>query len=54
MVIYVGRLIVLTPAPLLVPAAITGLIVNPLWYIWLGLALRSPSQMRATVPAAGA
>ena len=41
-VIYLGRLIVLTPSnPLvLVPAALTGFILNPIWYIWLGLELR--------------
>jgi hypothetical protein len=43
-VIYLGRLIVFHPTPLLAPAAITGLIINPVWYIWLGLALwRFPS-----------
>lgn len=41
-VIYLGRLIVLTPtSPLILgPAALTGFILNPLWYIWLGLELR--------------
>lgn len=38
-VIYLGRLIVFHPTPLLAPAAITGLIINPVWYIWLGLTL---------------
>ena len=39
--IYLGRLIVLDPAsPLvLVPAALEGFIVNPVWYIWIGLTL---------------
>lgn len=39
---YVGRLIVLTPSSpaVLGPAAIEGFIVNPLWYVWLGFALR--------------
>jgi hypothetical protein len=39
---YLGRLIVLTPTNPLVagPAALAGLIVNPAWYIWLGLSLR--------------
>lgn len=38
---YLGRLIVLDPnsALVLAPAALEGLIVNPLWYVWLGLAL---------------
>jgi len=41
-VVYLGRLIVLTPAsPLvLLPAALTGFVVNPLWYVLLGLSLR--------------
>ena len=39
-VVYLGRLIVFHPTPLLAPAAITGLIINPIWYIWLGLSLR--------------
>ncbi len=42
-VIYLGRLIVLQAgSPLiLLPAALAGFIVNPAWYIWLGLSLRS-------------
>jgi hypothetical protein len=42
LVVYLGRLIVLTPAnPLvLLPAALTGFVVNPLWYLLLGLNLR--------------
>jgi hypothetical protein len=41
-VVYLGRLIVLVPTNLLVavPAAITGVILAPLFYIWLGLELR--------------
>jgi len=41
-VVYFGRLIVLTPSSplLLLPAAFTGFVVNPLWYVLLGLALR--------------
>lgn len=38
-VIYLGRLFVYNPAPLLIPAALTGLIINPVWYIWLGVCL---------------
>jgi hypothetical protein len=39
---YLGRLIILTPTNPLVagPAALVGLIVNPAWYVWLGLSLR--------------
>jgi hypothetical protein len=41
-IIYLGRLIVLDPKSLLilVPAALAGLIANPVWYIGLGLTLR--------------
>ena len=37
-VIYLGRLIILDPANPLVlgPAAISGLVVGPAWYAWLG------------------
>lgn len=43
MLIYLGRLIVITPTnPLvLVPAALEGFVVNPIWYIWLGVSLRA-------------
>jgi hypothetical protein len=39
--IYLGRLIVLDATSLLivVPAALTGFLINPIWYIWLGVAL---------------
>jgi hypothetical protein len=42
LVIYVGRLVVLDPEHpvLLVAALTTGFVVNPLWWIWLGVALR--------------
>lgn len=41
-VVYLGRLIVLTPTNPLValPAAATGLLLSPAFYIWLGLELR--------------
>src|ERR1700674_151665 len=41
-VVYLGRLILLTPTNLLVaiPAAATGLVLSPLFYIWLGRELR--------------
>jgi len=41
-VVYLGRLIVLSAASPLVlgPAALTGFIANPLWYLLLGLNLR--------------
>ena len=41
-VIYLGRLIVLnaTSPVIVVPALLAGFLVNPIWYIWLGLVLR--------------
>ncbi len=41
-VVYAGRLILLAPTNplLLAAAAITGFIVNPLWYLLLGMRLR--------------
>ncbi|HVC32362.1 MAG TPA: hypothetical protein VNL16_02510 [Chloroflexota bacterium] len=45
--LYLARLIVLSPASLiiLVPALLNGFIVNPIWYVWLGLALlRRPGE----------
>jgi hypothetical protein len=40
-ILYLGRLIVLAPTNLviLVPALLNGFLVNPVWYIWLGVAL---------------
>jgi hypothetical protein len=39
--LYLGRLIVLDPTnPLiLVPALLNGFLINPIFYLWLGLAL---------------
>jgi hypothetical protein len=41
-VIYLGRLIILDPtnAVNVVPALLVGFVVNPIWYIWLGIQLR--------------
>jgi hypothetical protein len=41
-IIYLARLIILDPTNPLValPAALAGFIVNPAWYVWLGLTLR--------------
>jgi hypothetical protein len=43
---YLARLIVLdaTSPLVLAPAAIEGFVVNPIWYVWLGLTLRGRSQ----------
>src|SRR5947209_18251347 len=40
-IVYLGRLIVLDAHSylILIPAALAGLIVNPGWYIWLGITL---------------
>jgi hypothetical protein len=47
--VYLARLIILTPSNpvVLVPAALEGLIVNPLWYVWLGLVLRRAAAAQA-------
>ncbi|MBI3915058.1 MAG: hypothetical protein HY327_12845 [Chloroflexi bacterium] len=39
--IYLGRLIILDPNNLLIgiPALLTGFILNPVWYVWLGATL---------------
>jgi hypothetical protein len=40
-ILYIARLIILTPSSQLIaiPALLSGFIVNPIWYVWLGLAL---------------
>ena len=40
-VLYLGRLIILqaTSLAIVIPALLEGFIVNPLWYVWLGLTL---------------
>lgn len=45
-VIYLARLIILTPSNpiVLVIAGVTGLIVNPAFFIWLGLRLRAMAR----------
>jgi hypothetical protein len=41
-ILYLGRLIILqaTNLAIVVPALLEGFIVNPLWYVWLGVTLR--------------
>jgi hypothetical protein len=43
-VLYLGRLIILSPThPVIaVPALLSGFVLGPIWYIWLGLVLRHP------------
>ncbi len=42
LVIYLARLTILSPGNpvVLAPAALEGFIVNPVWYVWLGVVLR--------------
>lgn len=44
-ILYLGRLIVLTPSSpvIVIPAILSGFVTGPAWYIWLGLALRRPT-----------
>jgi hypothetical protein len=44
--VYLARLIVLTPSNpiVLLPAALAGFVVNPAFYIWLGLWLLRPRE----------
>jgi hypothetical protein len=46
--VYLARLIVLTPSnpAVLLPAALAGFIVNPVFYVWLGVWLLQPSRDR--------
>ena len=51
-VLYLVRLIVLeaTSLAIVIPALLEGFIVNPLWYVWLGMTLmHSQSLSRSTV-----
>ncbi len=52
-IVYLGRLIVLDAASPLVlgPAALTGFLVNPIWYAWLGLSLWRGAREVAEGPA---
>jgi len=48
-VLYLGRLIILqaTSLAIVIPALLEGFIVNPIWYVWLGLMfLRNQSPSR--------
>ena len=53
LILYLGRLIILqaTSLAIVIPALLEGFIVNPLWYVWLGLILlRSQSLSPRNVP----
>jgi hypothetical protein len=41
LIIYIGRLVILeaTNPIIVVPALLTGFLLNPAWYVWLGLVL---------------
>jgi hypothetical protein len=46
-IIYLGRLIILSAhnPVIVIPAVITGFVVSPIWYVWLGrLLLREPED----------
>src|SRR5204863_1697999 len=47
-VLYLGRLIILDPknTVVLVDALLSGFIVNPVWYVWLGVVLWAASSAR--------
>jgi hypothetical protein len=47
-VLYLGRLIILDPRNpvVLVDALLSGFIVNPVWYVWLGVVLWGTSSAR--------
>jgi hypothetical protein len=51
--LYLGRLIILEPKTpiILVDAVLSGFIVNPVWYVWLGIVLwaTSPAKKLATM-----
>lgn len=46
-ILYLGRLLILqaTNLAIVIPALLEGFIVNPIWYVWLGLTLmRNPNS----------
>jgi hypothetical protein len=55
-VVYLGRLIVLQPTNplLLIPALLVGFILNPVWYLWLGLGLLRGAEAAQSMPAGAA
>ena len=55
-IIYLARLIVLQPTNpvLLIPALLVGFILNPAWYLWLGLSLLRGAQAAQAMPGTAA
>jgi hypothetical protein len=51
-IIYLARLIILSPANplLLVPVLLAGFVVNPLWWLWLGVLLLRRAEGRRAFP----
>jgi hypothetical protein len=47
-ILYLGRLIILqaTNLAIVIPALLEGFIVNPLWYVWLGILLLRGSDSK--------
>jgi hypothetical protein len=47
--VYVGRMVILNPKSpgLLTAAVIVGFLVNPVWFVWLGLVLRRTGRHEA-------
>ena len=45
-VLYLGRLVVLqaTSLVIVIPALLEGFLVNPIWYVWLGLTFLRESR----------
>lgn len=55
LILYLGRLIVVdaTSPVILVPALLAGFVLNPVWYVWIGLTLwRRPIQAETRRPVA--
>src|SRR5438552_3754900 len=48
-VVYLGRLVILTPTnPVVLAAAgLTGFILAPAWYLWLGITLLNDTSRRS-------
>ena len=49
LMLYLGRLLILSPAHpvMIVLTLLSGFLIGPAWYGWLGIVLRAPSPGRA-------